>query len=482
MAGIRRLVVIGGGISGTALAVRALRDTDIPLSVVVVEPRAELGRGLAYSVDDPDHRLNAPTEVHFALPDAQDGLKRWMIDNGGLDDDPDAEAPGGGFFFRRRDFGAYMAALVEPHQTKNQETSGICHLRTRVIDLVEQDDGIQVIMDEGGPVEADVVVLATGLFPLKPPPPFDDPSIQSHTGFLAEPWDLARLAGIDRDAKILMLGTALTTSDIITSLIRQGHRGPINAISRRGLRSQPRAAPTGKPFVSPWPRIVGPEPEFLVLQARSPTVIGVLRALRNRITEVETEGGAWHGPFDELRDSVWQLWPKITDDDKQRYMRHLRPYYDTHRFRLPPQTEKIVADAEAAGQVRFNAARAVAAQLEGDQIRVELRDRGAETLRAESFDAVINCTGIATGPRDEALSRALINGGWARAHPTGMGWDVDADSRAVGGNGTAQRRLFVIGPPSAGYFGDPIGAVFIIAQIDRTMPVLCATLTTRSVA
>jgi len=34
----------------------------------------------------------------------------------------------------------------------------------------------------------------------------------------------------------------------------------------------------------------------------------------------------------------------------------------------------------------------------------------------------------------------------------------------------------VIGPPTAGAFGDPLGAIFIAAQIRRTLPGMRATL------
>jgi predicted metal-dependent enzyme (double-stranded beta helix superfamily) len=47
----------GGGASGTLVALATLRA--IPnAAVTVVEPRSQLGRGLAYSTPDPRHRLN----------------------------------------------------------------------------------------------------------------------------------------------------------------------------------------------------------------------------------------------------------------------------------------------------------------------------------------------------------------------------------------------------------------------------------------
>ena len=40
---------------------------------------------------------------------------------------------------------------------------------------------------------------------------------------------------IPQDAPLLIMGTGLTTADLLISLNRNGHRGPVTALSRRGL-------------------------------------------------------------------------------------------------------------------------------------------------------------------------------------------------------------------------------------------------------
>ena len=199
-------------------------------------------------------------------------------------------------------------------------------------------------------------------------------------------------------------------------------------------------------------------------------VLSLLQLGRRRCREVESSGGTWHQPFDLLRDAVWQIWPSISAEEKRRFMRHLRPWYDTHRFRIAPPIERIVMAAEARGAVVFHAARTVSVAAEGARLAVGLQDRGANLVRTETYDAVINCTGTVAGPGDDPLSVALQAGGMTRPHPSGLGWDVDDDCRAVRGDGSPHRRLFVVGPPTAGVFGDPFGAPWITAQISRMIP------------
>src|SRR5580658_7645167 len=57
----RTIAIIGGGFSGTVLAVNLLRHASTePTRVVLIERRAEIGRGVAYQSDWYPHLLNVP--------------------------------------------------------------------------------------------------------------------------------------------------------------------------------------------------------------------------------------------------------------------------------------------------------------------------------------------------------------------------------------------------------------------------------------
>ena len=64
-----RIAIIGGGYTGAAVAIHLSRASRTKLDITIVEPRDELGRGVAYSTTDPDHRINGPTAAHFLYPD-----------------------------------------------------------------------------------------------------------------------------------------------------------------------------------------------------------------------------------------------------------------------------------------------------------------------------------------------------------------------------------------------------------------------------
>ena len=73
------VLIIGGGLSGTMLAVQLLR---LPGTrrILIVEPRAELGRGEAYSAVEQGHTLNGNAARMSVDPDNADDLTQWLTD------------------------------------------------------------------------------------------------------------------------------------------------------------------------------------------------------------------------------------------------------------------------------------------------------------------------------------------------------------------------------------------------------------------
>jgi uncharacterized NAD(P)/FAD-binding protein YdhS len=274
---------------------------------------------------------------------------------------------------------------------------------------------------------------------------------------------------------VLVVGTGLTALDALTTLLRNGHHGTITAVSRRGLRPRPQRPPVepteGMPTL--LERIDGPIPPFVRQCGAQPTGRRLLRALRSRIRDVEASGDTWHAAFDEFRDVLWQVWSRIECPEKRRILRHARAWYDIHRFRAPPQNDAIVREAEREGRVTFRAARLLAAATtaDGRAIELQLQPRGTNVIRVEAFDAIINCIGAdpVAGIHGNPLLAALVDDGLLAIDPTGLGFAVDQQCRAIGRGGEACDRLRVIGPPTAGALGDPLGAIFIAAQIRRAL-------------
>jgi len=497
-AGARRVVIVGGGFSGACAAVQLVRRSPAPLAITLVDPAERPGRGLAYSATDPDHRLNAPAYVHSMVPDDAWHFSRWVQAEGLLARDPQALRPDGAAYPRRADFGRYLEQTLQAHRHWPATGSTITPLQGMANHVGAGEgtgDGttaLAVHTAAGQVLPADLVLLATGNPLPRLQPPFD-PALAGHPAVVENPLDTPRLHGIAADARVLLVGTGLTALDVLSTLVRRGHRGGLVAVSRRGLRPRPLgpmpaalarandpAALAQLPGHLVLDRLAGPVPAFLAAPAVPPDVRQWLRALRRQIARAQAEGGSWYGPFDDLRDAVWQLWPTLPAAQQRRFLARLRTWYDVHRFRSAPQNDERIAPALATGQLRFLAARlqSVAAAADAPGIAVTMALRGEAGPRHERFDAVINCTGLdpAAALAANPLLSALARTGWLRRDPSGLGFEVDAHGCVVGADGRARPALRLVGPPTAGHCGDPLGAMFIGAQIHRLLPDVLRTL------
>src|SRR3954471_729522 len=114
------VAVVGGGAGGTLVAIHLLRQARSPFSIVLVERRSELGRGVAYSTREPDHLLNVPAGKLSALPDVPDHFARW------------AGAPEGAFVPRGR-YGEYLEQTLQESIARSPRGVSFTVLPTRAV-------------------------------------------------------------------------------------------------------------------------------------------------------------------------------------------------------------------------------------------------------------------------------------------------------------------------------------------------------------
>src|SRR5262245_54644695 len=104
-AGKKRILIIGGGASGTLIAYHLLRSSRSTVTVTVIEQASQLGFGLAYSTRDPGHLLNVRNGNMSALPDDPTHFRRWLARDRGVPyETMDPEG-----FASRQAYGRYIA-------------------------------------------------------------------------------------------------------------------------------------------------------------------------------------------------------------------------------------------------------------------------------------------------------------------------------------------------------------------------------------
>jgi len=403
------VAIVGGGASGSLVAIQLLRQARSPLSIVLVERGERTGRGIAYSTSDPLHLLNVPASRMSALPDVPDHFASW------------ARTSDGAFVARGR-YGDYLEQTLR--ESVARAARGVCfEIRRATATSIERvDAGVRLNLVPGGPLDARTAILAMGNFPAVDLA-VDDGGLYASDRYARSPFVPGALDGIEAHADVVFLGSGLTMVDAALALRGRGHRGRLHAISRHGL----------------VPQVHGPvRPSRARIGAIG--VRGLLRALR---TEID-RGGDWRAVFDSFRSSAQRIWLRLPLAERERFLRHVRPYWDVHRHRMAPPVGNAIAALRASGDLSIHAGRIASFALQEDSAVVRFRPRGSRTLSEISCARVINCTGPAMRIEEarSSLVSSLLSSGLARPGPLGMGFATDAGGALLGGSGGT---LFALG-------------------------------------
>ncbi len=450
-----RVVVIGGGFCGAFFAAQLAEYSITPLAISVIEPRARLGGGVAYSTEDPAHRVNVPASRMTLFPDNPNDFDSWLRQGSELEDDPEAIWQGGAAFPHRAAFGRYVAELIASRK-KTRLHAPITHIRGSAIALRREGRDFRLTLQDDRELTIDVVVVATS----HPPPGVPARLATALAGdkrLVADPWAPDALAEIPRDAKVTVIGTGLTMADVVASLDRRGHVGQITAFSRRGQLSRGHAqVPPPVPF------------ERFKTMALPATALGLLQEVRQQVTAATA--WPWQSVFDDLRANGQRIWQRLDIEEQRRFLRHLRVYWDTHRYRIAPQAEAVLTRKRQDGSLRVLAAtlRNVAPMPEHIGLAVQPRHQPRDRLVKIIAERVV----VTTGPEHGAaiarnpILTSMAAQGLITPDPLGLGLAVDAKSQAVDANGVSAPDIFVVGPLARGRFGELMGLPQVAEQPD----------------
>lgn len=420
----RRIAVIGGGFSGAALA---LEICALGGQVIVIDKGGGFGRGLAYSTPDPAHLLNVPAGRMSVLPDAPDDFVSWLRARTGAAD-PDA-------YVSRGIYGDYLGERMRITRDF-AAVDAIKLVAGEAIGLDVQESGVRVALAGGDAIDADAAVLALGHQP--PAPPFDvsglGPGAYPH-----DPWRAEAIDAIAPDADVLLVGTGLTMIDVVRSLTRRPRSGRIVALSRHGLAPRPQARHASHLRA----------PLELPLQ-----VSAALRTLRREARAAEQQGETWQDTMNRARAAASAHWRELSLEQRARFLRHARAWWEVHRHRAAPEIAAELAALQRAGGLELIAGRVAEAAMRGGRVALRYRPRGQRRLESLVADVIVNCTGACPDPRRwrDPLTQRLLERGMASAHPTGLGFAVDDYGALIGADGVGSTRLYALGPPTQGAF------------------------------
>ena len=435
---MKPIAIIGGGFSGAITAVQLVRTLPPDQPILIFERGGPIGTGLAYSTDVAAHLLNVRATNMSVFPDDPAHFENWIRRHFGV---PSAEChvTPAGLFATRRLYARYVRSCFEEAADSRPNARRPLWVRAEITDLWRDGDGFRLRDAAGQEYEAGAVILAVGNIP---------PAAAADPRHITNPWNTSYLEGLGQKAPILVLGSALSMVDIVLLLRAKGYQGPITAVSRRGILSS-----AHRP-VAAWP---------------TPTLSAAERnAVRPLLRRLRREAAAapdWRAVIDAIRPITTEIWMGWSREERRRFLRHARRFWDAHRHRMAPPNEAAIALELQTGGLTIEAGRVTAIEPKLDGLQV--------TIKGETrlFQRVIAATGLENAEHGKSgLIHQLCERGLARLDPLGIGLAAGPDLAVAPG-------IWALGPIVRGTFWECVAVPDIRDQAVRCAREVAASVT-----
>jgi uncharacterized NAD(P)/FAD-binding protein YdhS len=434
-----RIAIVGAGFTGTMLAVQLLRRFTRPIEITLIDRRGSFGRGLAYSARNPRHLLNVRVSNMSAFDDDPQHFIRWLWEHDTIYNETPGVPPSGHAFVSRATFGAYVEdVFLSAVEAAGHHRATVTQSVGDVVDLRAAGEGVRLLMGNGREVDVDRAVLSVGNFPPAPPFPLSERLAESRQ-YIADPWDESAKDRIGESDSVLIVGTGLTMVDVVVDLVARGHRGSIRALSRRGLL----------PNQHELTRIY---PPFLERGAIPGSALRLMRRIRGEVGIGRALGYDWRSVMDAVRPIIQDLWQALPEQERRRFLRHLRPYWDIHRHRMAPAIAKEINALRAEARLIASAGRIGDVDFAEDKVRLVFRPRDGNPAEHLTADWMINCSGPECDYRRirDPLIENLLASGLARPDPLSLGLDLTDRFELVSRDGGRVENVYALGPPARG--------------------------------
>lgn len=428
------VAIIGAGFSGAMVAVHLARKSK-NLRILIVDREGAFGRGVAYSVGPVPHLLNVPAGKMSAFPDEPDHFLNWLRSRGGQIRGVDASQIAADVFLPREIYGEYILEIFE----KARASSNAIEIRqSEILDVEDQGEMLLLHDSNGQKYTAARLVLALGNF-TPGDPPTRNCDFRRNVRYLNSPWDPRTLRDLSGDEDVLILGSGLTGLDLLVSLNKVKPRGKVHVISRRGLFPQPHQKYT-------------PQPDWFRGREFPHNARALVRLLRQEAKFAAGGGHDWRVVVDALRPHTQGVWKSLNVGERRRFMRHLRPFWESHRHRVAPPVLAVKYEMEGQGRLAVHRGRITGIAETREGFEVHFIDRGTQEERKLRVGFIVNCTGPECNyyKLKDALVLNLLARGLIHPDPLFMGLAAAPNGALLNYLGQSSKRIFTIGSPQKG--------------------------------
>ena len=197
------------------------------------------------------------------------------------------------------------------------------------------------------------------------------------------------------------------------------------------------------------------------------SALALLRRVRVQVREAAAQGIGWRAVIDGLRPVTAELWRGLPLEQRQRFLRHARPYWDVHRHRLAPSAADIFDAMIASGALRLKRGRVRDVRTADGQAAVTLESHTGGQLETLTVQRVIFATGLEGARANHGLVARLLDTGLVRTDQQGLGLEVTEALEIVNSQGVPAPRMWALGPIVRGVFWECLAVPDIRVQAQQ---------------
>lgn len=426
---MERIAIIGGGLSGTLMAIRLLQCIGLR-HIDLVEKSPDVGLGAAYGTVFAEHLLNVPAQNMSLFPDLPLHFCQWLERHYPGTCQPDDFVP-------RLVFGQYVRETFQSALAGKPASISLEIHQAQAIGTSEKEDALQIHLDNGNCITADRVILALGN-----PPPNNPVPVEAHweteNRYVANPWAAKGYDSVQSLQSILLIGSGLTALDFIAAAHKQGFRGVFHVVSSHGRFPLLHSLPVAEHTLARQPDELAP--------------VTVRELVRWFKCELKLAHGDWRAVLQAFRPWVPLLWRRLPLSEKSLFNRRLGSLWNVHRHRAAGSVLALVGELEQAQQLFLHQGRVHS--LEYLAHGMEICVRTHNQTRNLFAQRVVNCTGPCTDIEKNALHnpllQSLLASGSIRTDALRMGMDALPDGQLLDAQGRPSACYYTVGPPLKG--------------------------------
>lgn len=428
----KRIAVVGVGFSGLMTSIHLIKNARSGMKLYLINDKHSFGKGIAYSTSSGNHLLNVPAAKMSCIPSSPDHFVDWIYRKHPYN--LISKEMLGRMFLPRKEYGEYL--LETWNETLKDKDPGVEVeiISGRVNDVIEKEKNYYLVLDRDDRLEVDYIILATGN-EVPGNPRIKDPSFYNSKRYYNDPWKPESTANLKDEKDILIIGSGLTMVDTVLSLLDNKFKGTIYCVTRNGYNVLPH-------------RHSGISYSGFLEEMHEPFDINSLfRLFRKHINIIRKFGLSAEPLVDSIRPITQRIWTKLNKAEKERFLLHLRHFWNVARHRLPIHVHDTIQNLRIDGKLIIKKGRPLHLEESGGEVKVEYWDRNLKQNGYITVTRVINCSGPISDitKTRNALLINMFKSGLIREDDLNLGIDAMITGAVLNSYGKPSDSIFTLG-------------------------------------